>query len=77
MRSYFDRLFDPMRSRARLITAELRHRGAALRARSPSDTLEAAPAGCTRPSEAAPERFRPQIGASGDSKTTEFLKKNN
>ena len=76
MRSYFDRLLAPARSESRLVSAVFRRCGATSHARSCSDTLEAAPAGCTRPSEAAPERFRPRIGASGASKTKEFLKKN-
>ena len=77
MHSYFDRLFALIGSKLRLRPAELRRRGAASHARSRSDALEAAPAGCTRPSEAALERFRPRIGASGASKTNAFLKKNN
>ena len=75
MRSYFDRLSALTRSRFRLVRAGSRACGAASHARRRSETLEAAPAGCTRPSEAAPERFRPRLGASGASKTKEFLKK--
>ena len=72
MRSYFDRLSALIGSSFRLASAEMRHHGATSHARRRSDTLEAAPAGCARPSDVSPEPLRSNFG----SKTTEFHREN-
>ena len=77
MRSHSDSTFDPTQLAVRLVRPDLRHLGATWHARSRSGTLEAAPAGSTKPSDSAPERLCPRFGATGTSKTIEFLKEFN